>query len=34
MAAVVIDGTVYVRVEDADGLGDWFALLDEEDFFS
>lgn len=27
----VIDGTVYVRVEDADGLGDPFPLLDEED---
>lgn len=27
----VIDGTLYVRVEDSDGLGDPFPLLDEED---
>lgn len=28
---VIIDGIVYTRVEDADGLGDWFPLLREED---
>jgi len=27
----VIDGIVWVRVEDEDGLGDWFPLLAEED---
>lgn len=28
---VIIDGTVYTRVQDVDGLGDWFPLLAEED---